>query len=1200
MEDERTPGEIVECLHDLLPELDSPLSSYVTLLREMEDDLPAEETPLDVEPHALLPVRVSLVQEFLKSKDAIIRVWVVSLVEVLNYHANMGKCVLGPPTMTAAQELMVTRLYETVKRFIDKGGKIPKFLDCVGAVGSVKFDYAGEPIQYMEDLVASKVVPCWPKPGEAAIQDAVKFVPDHVKEWLERPELCLLPQASWPDQPPRSRVRATDEEWETIVRAGVERGMMCQVLPDQLFRDHNGVPILNGAGAVKKVKTIGGEEKLLQRFISILVPSNTYQAHMVADDAHLPYLGQMAMLEIDTDEEVLIDSEDLVSCFNLFRLPPRWAGYCTFAKQVKASVFGGSPTEMAFVGMQVVPMGWINSVSLMQTVVRRLVFGLSRVPEASEVSKLKWFPQDDSISVVYLDSYDEIRKVSAGCRDALEGLASTRHLNFVKACEDLQLPLNQGKRLVGAVKGTLQGGDIDGAAGTFEASHDKKLGIVALAAALLGLGKANEFDLRHFTGKAIFAMAFRRPTMSFLEEIFVDISKAQRGTITLSRRTMDEVYTTLVLLPLMVMNLRAQFDPEVTITDASPTGGGGAVSVEFKHDPDMTRHEGNQCFQCGKDLEEPRSYPCPAGCGVALCSLGCISDHRQGECRRRTYVVPKFGERFSGPNAPLSHAVARIGGIEVQPPFDVLRGDNFFDPAGKAKLEEMENDPALAAEHWAPECKLFSRARGRPVHLPDGRVIPGPQPVRDQNHVMGFPWADNKTKIALRKSNTMALRGLKRMQSPFGDRRYVTLEHPYNSWLWYFNMIEALQRAGYEFACGSNCCFEGEREKWFALLNNSPEIQRELHRPVCEGHPNLRGYEATYNADGSVRYATEEEAEYKPLWCQAYARGLRRQLEPWIRHSYLDARCRRVEAELLTSTNRLSEPSVANAVANEVMVLEGDMKRGNEVAHLKEMARRTSIRGSDLRLFLTGESVEVPYPAYRWRWKEVLSYAWREERHINQGEISAFNIMLKRRTKDPRKHEMRYLAVLDSMVTRGAVSKGRSPSKPVNRLLRQTAALSLSSDQYPLTAWTISKWNFADGASRRKVFDFRPEDYTPYGLRRGGATWYFLESGSMDATLHRGRWSWLCHQYRSRPPVEVAMSTALAEMCMYSVEIRLDCAACMMSGHRRSLQSSSLAGETIHRGLHSLPLNSSNDFNVISLAGLCSVTFTGCNKDLHS
>eukprot|EP00435_Cladocopium_sp_Y103_P073070 s132_g42.t1 len=37
--------------------------------------------------------------------------------------------------------------------------------------------------------------------------------------------------------------------------------------------------------------------------------------------------------------------------------------------------------------------------------------------------------------------------------------------------------------------------------------------------------------------------------------------------------------------------------------------------------------------------------------------------------------------------------------------------------------------------------------------------------------------------------------------------------------------------------------------------------------------------------------------------------------------------------------------------------------------------------------------------------------------------------------------------------------------------------------------------------------DFRSDDYTPYGIRRGGATWFFLETASLDATLARGRWS---------------------------------------------------------------------------------------------
>ena len=35
---------------------------------------------------------------------------------------------------------------------------------------------------------------------------------------------------------------------------------------------------------------------------------------------------------------------------------------------------------------------------------------------------------------------------------------------------------------------------------------------------------------------------------------------------------------------------------------------------------------------------------------------------------------------------------------------------------------------------------------------------------------------------------------------------------------------------------------------------------------------------------------------------------------------------------------------------------------------------------------------------------------------------------------------------------------------------------------------------------------FQPHDYTPYSLRRGGSTWYFQHSLSLDATMARGRW----------------------------------------------------------------------------------------------
>ncbi len=294
--------------------------------------------------------------------------------EILNYYALGCKPKQPSKKLTPAQELMLTRLADVGMRVSYHGGSVSSYKEGYAELVTAKFDYSGEPVQYMQELVAEKVIPCWPRVGEAAVQDAVTFVEPQVRAWLEDPISCLLPVSQWPDVPPLSRVRATDAEWEKIVRAGFERGMMRLVRDDEVFRDTKGRPVLNGAGGVRKVKTVGGEERELQRFISILVPSNTYQKNRPGDDVHLPYLGQMSMMEVEIDEDILIDSEDLTSCFNLFRVPPRWSGFFAFAKKVSARVFGGPPSELVYVGMAVVPMGWINSVALMQTVVRTLVF----------------------------------------------------------------------------------------------------------------------------------------------------------------------------------------------------------------------------------------------------------------------------------------------------------------------------------------------------------------------------------------------------------------------------------------------------------------------------------------------------------------------------------------------------------------------------------------------------------------------------------------------------------------------------------------------------------------------------------------------------------------------------------------------------------------------------------------------------------
>ena len=873
------------------------------------------------------------------------------------------------------------------------------------------------------------MVAAWPKVGEAAVQDAIDLVPPALCEVLLDPARALRPMHEWPAKPPVSKVRASDSEWAKIVAAGAARGLMVAVDQDEVFKTAEGHPVLNGAGGVRKLKSVGGEVKELQRFISNLIPSNLFQNRLDGDDKLLPYLGQLTLLEQSPEEEWLVDSEDFTSCFNLFRLPPCWRRYMAFGKEVDASIFGGPPGKKVFPAMNVLPMGWLSSVAVIQSIVRTLVFEEAGVPVASEVAKTKAIPDDDDLTVIYLDSFDELRRIDKGCREVLEKESSERHKQFLKVCEKRGLPLNAGKRLVAATRGTLQGGELDGKKGLYKLATDKQRSLIGLGASLLARQKWREFDVRHFVGKATFGMCFRRPLFSVFQNIFDELERP-RGETTFDPRNaaLNEVAMVVSLVPLMCTNLRAQIDPEVSVTDASPTGGGAAVASEFRRAPETVPHDGLCCFECDQEIRAGYSYPCPSGCGVALCSLRCTWSHRDADhpahrdCPRRLWKLPRFGERFAGSRAPLTHAVALQGGVEVQLPYDIHFGSDMFSDQGREELKRLCEDEQLVAEHWAPECKLFSRARGRPITLRDGTTIKGPQPVRDAKHVMGFPWLSGEMKSRLRQSNSMALKALKRGEQAESQKLYWTLEHPYNSWLWEFTIIKKLQaRQQFQHAVGSHCCWGGSREKWYSFFGNIPALAQFLNVD-CPGHEGLQDYQVTQREDGLLHYPTEEEAEYPWELCGSYAKALHSQLvrDGVFQQVQFEERSNWYQAELEQTTARLASPLIAPAAAAMLARWEVSMLPGEERQHLKHLLRSATHRGSDVRVWLeipenSDESLqEVPYPAMRWEWKTIMSYPWKQEGHINELEMNAVAVFLKRRGRSSHRRGQRFFHILDS------------------------------------------------------------------------------------------------------------------------------------------------------------------------------------------
>ena len=210
------------------------------------------------------------------------------------------------------------------------------------------------------------------------------FITEEFKDDLMNPRRCLLPESEWPKVPPKSKVHASDGEWYSLIKEGFARGIFGEVSFDKVFKDSNGKPVLNGAMGVDKFKVVDGKTVELLRFICILVPINSYLRKLKGDSNLLPFLPQMTL---ERHGVLLTESEDTMSCFNLFKMLDSWAGYFTFEKPVSKSAFGGDPNEVSYVYMRAVPMGWLGAVDVMQSMARRLVFDTCRVPPEAELRK---------------------------------------------------------------------------------------------------------------------------------------------------------------------------------------------------------------------------------------------------------------------------------------------------------------------------------------------------------------------------------------------------------------------------------------------------------------------------------------------------------------------------------------------------------------------------------------------------------------------------------------------------------------------------------------------------------------------------------------------------------------------------------------------------------------------------------------------
>ena len=144
----------------------------------------------------------------------------------------------------------------------------------------------------------------------------------------------------------------------------------------------------------------------------------------------------------------------------------------------------------------------------------------------------------------------------------------------------------------------------------------------------------------------------------------------------------------------------------------------------------------------------------------------------------------------------------------------------------------------------------------------------------------------------------------------------------------------------------------------------------------------------------------------------------------------------------------------------------------NEVETLnKLLLRKTNHTGSDVRIstgeFLNPKAViRQSIQASWWKWKPCFSVRWKQREHINLLELRSILLSVTYHVRHLRHSHARIFHLTDSYVCMSIISKGRSGSKQVNRVLQQLNATLLGYGLYLIVAHVESTENPTDAASR--------------------------------------------------------------------------------------------------------------------------------------
>ena len=509
--------------------------------------------------------------------------WLASI--CLSLNSLWGQDLFHEGAITEAAREAVTLLSKDVVRLKELTGKIETFQwgDFFSTRG---IDYKGDEVKTALQFTWSNIDPALPDEiGRVPLQEVCS---QGARHYVENFDLFIRPLTD--REPVRApRVMVADEDWPQVCSGLVSKGLCVYMHVDELY-SLGDRPLLNGMFGVTKDEWVGGTE--IYRLIMNLVPLNAISYPLKGDVETLPMWAMMNPFFLQPSEQLVISSEDARCFFYTMSVPTCWYKYLGFNKAVPDSCLPHHlKGQEVYLASRVLPMGFLNSVSLAQHVHRNLALWSStdadgnavNLPEA-EMRKDKPLTTSTPAWRIYLDNYDLLERVSALDVDGLRGTEAPSVLSLRQQYEVWDIPRNMKKSVSRQTHAEVQGAQVDGIQGIAYPRESKLLKYLGAALALLSEPKVTQREMQVVCGGLVYVSMFSRQLLGCLNAVWRFIeSFNQAGAFArlMPEACRQEILRFLGLFPLARLDFRLPFHGQVTCSDASTSGGGVCASTSM-------------------------------------------------------------------------------------------------------------------------------------------------------------------------------------------------------------------------------------------------------------------------------------------------------------------------------------------------------------------------------------------------------------------------------------------------------------------------------------------------------------------------------------------------------------------------------------------------------------------------------------------